>query len=193
MEKMATLSLEARVARFRAANAGFIRIACYAASIVSLVVAWQALGDSFGVLFVPFTTTMKQLWAMLHGGPLLPALWVSGQLYLTTLAINIVMGVVMGLAIARSKLIASAFEPYIYVLYATPTIALVPFVSVLFGFEFWPRVLVAVLISIFPICWEPRKARAAFRASISTSPPYSVPTNANCGETSSCPMSRPTP
>jgi NitT/TauT family transport system permease protein len=147
----ATLSFGARVARFRAANAWWIRVACHTASIVSLLVAWQALGDSFGVLFVPFTTTMKQLWVMLNGGPLLPALWVSGQLYLVTLAINIVLGVTAGLAIARSKLIAAAFEPYIYVLYATPTISLVPFVSVLFGFEFWPRVLVAVLISIFPI------------------------------------------
>ena len=49
------------------------------------------------------------------------------------------------------KLISVAFEPYVYILYATPTISLVPFVSVLFGFEFWPRVLVSVLISIFPI------------------------------------------
>jgi NitT/TauT family transport system permease protein len=150
-EPAATLSVGARVARFRTANAGLIRIACYAASIVSLVVAWQMLGNSFGVLFVPFTATMKQLWAMLHDGSLLPALWVSGQLYLVTLLINIVLGVTVGLAVARSKLIAAAFEPYIYFLYATPTISLVPFVSVLFGFEFWPRVLVAVLISIFPI------------------------------------------
>jgi NitT/TauT family transport system permease protein len=152
MEKPeATVSFGARVARFRTANAGLIRIACYAASIVLLIVTWQALGNSFGVLFVSFTTTMKQLGAMLYGDRLLPALWISGQLYLVTLAINIVVGVVVGLAIARSKLIAAAFEPYIYVLYATPTIALVPFVSVLFGFEFWSRVLVAVLISIFPI------------------------------------------
>ena len=147
----ATLSFGARVARFRTTNAGVIRVACYAASMGALVVAWQALGDGFGVLFVPFTTTMQQLWEMLYGGRLLPALWVSGQLYLITLMINIVVGVTAGLAIARSKLIAAAFEPYVYVLYATPTISLVPFVSVLFGFEFWPRVLVAVLISIFPI------------------------------------------
>jgi ABC-type nitrate/sulfonate/bicarbonate transport system permease component len=144
-------SLGARVARFRTANAGVIQIACYAASIISLLAVWQALGNSFGVLFVPFTTTMKQLWEMLDGGPLLPALWVSGELYIVTLVINIVLGVTVGLAIARIKLIAAAFEPYIYILYATPTISLVPFVSVLFGFEFWPRVLVAVLISIFPI------------------------------------------
>jgi NitT/TauT family transport system permease protein len=112
---------------------------------------WQALGNSFGVLFVPFTTTMKQLWVMLYGGPLLQALIVSGKLYLVTLAIDIVAGVTIGLALARIKLIAAALEGYIYILYATPTISLVPFVSVLFGFEFWPRVLVAVLISIFPI------------------------------------------
>ena len=49
------------------------------------------------------------------------------------------------------KLVAAAFEPYIFILYATPTISLVPFVSVMFGFGFWPKVLVAVLISIFPI------------------------------------------
>jgi NitT/TauT family transport system permease protein len=144
-------SFESRLARFRLVNAWWIRIACYAASIVSLIVAWQALGHSFGVLFVPFTDTMKQLWTLLDGGPLLPALWVSGKLYFVILVINIVVGVGLGLAIARLKLVSAAFEPYIYILYATPTISLVPFVSVLFGFEFWPRVLVGVLISIFPI------------------------------------------
>ena len=144
-------SLGARVNRFRTVNAWWIQIACYAASILLLLVVWQALGNSFGVLFVPFTTTMKQLWVMLDGGPLLPALWVTGKLYLVTLAINIVVGVGVGLSIARLKLFEAAFEPYIYILYATPTISLVPFVSVMFGFEFWPRVLVAVLISIFPI------------------------------------------
>lgn len=116
-----------------------------------LLGAWQALGHSFGVLFVPFTTTMSTLWEMLYGGPLLQALAVSGKLYGVTLGISIVLGVSVGLVLARMKLIAAAFEPYVYVLYATPTISLVPFVSVTFGFEFWSRVLVAVLISIFPI------------------------------------------
>jgi len=147
----AVMTIGARVARFRTVNAWWIQIACYAASITMLIIVWQALGHSFGVLFVPFTTTMKQLWTMLNGGPLLPALWVSGKLYLTTLAINVIVGVTLGLLLARSKLISAAFEPYVFILYATPTISLVPFVSVLFGFEFWPRVLVAVLISIFPV------------------------------------------
>lgn len=116
-----------------------------------LLGVWQALGRSFGILFVPFTTTMERLWEMLNGGPLLPALAVSAKLYGVTLGISIVLGISIGLVLARMKLISAAVEPYIYVLYATPTISLVPFVSVMFGFEFWSRVLVAVLISIFPI------------------------------------------
>jgi NitT/TauT family transport system permease protein len=140
-----------RVRRFRSARAAWIRVACYASSIALLLGVWQALGHSFGVLFVPFTTTMSQLWEMLHGGPLVPALGVSGKLYGVTLVIDIVVGVSLGLVLARLKLIAAALEPYIFVLYATPTISLVPFVSVMFGFEFWSRVLVAVVISIFPI------------------------------------------
>jgi ABC-type nitrate/sulfonate/bicarbonate transport system permease component len=144
-------SIAGRFDRFRAVNAWWIRIACYVLSIVLLLGAWQAFGNSFGVLFVPFTTTMARLWEMLVHGSLLDALWVSGQLYLVTLVINIVVGVTTGLLLARSKLFSAAFEPYVYILYATPTISLVPFVSVMFGFEFWPRVLVSVLISIFPV------------------------------------------
>ncbi len=146
-----TESFGRRVRRLRAPGAPWIRVACYASSIVLLLGAWQALGRSFGVLFVPFTTTMSRLREMLYDGPLLSALAVSGKLYGVTLGISIVVGVSVGLVLARMKLIAAAIEPYIYVLYATPTISLVPFVSVMFGFEFWSRVLVAVLISIFPI------------------------------------------
>ena len=151
MAAQGTASFGARLRRFRSANAWWIRLACYTASILSLIAVWQALGHSFGVLFVPFTTTVRQLWVMLNGGPLLPALLVSSQLYFVTLAINIVVGVSLGLVMARMRLMSAAFEPYVYVLYATPTISLVPFVSVTFGFEFGSRVLVAVLISIFPI------------------------------------------
>ena len=140
-----------RVRQFRAARAGWVRVACYVSSIALLLGVWQALGRSFGVLFVPFTTTMSQLWEMLQSGPLVPALGVSAKLYGVTLVIDIVVGVTAGLVLARMKLIAAALEPYVYVLYATPTISLVPFISVMFGFEFWSRVLVAVVISIFPI------------------------------------------
>jgi NitT/TauT family transport system permease protein len=145
------VSLARRLDRFRTANASWIKPACYAAAIALLIAVWQAFGDSFGVLFVPFSTTMRRLWEMLQSGPLLPGLLVSAKLYAVTLAIDIVLGTAVGLLLARNRLIAAAFEPYIYILYAAPTISLVPFVSVIFGFDFASRVLVAVLISIFPV------------------------------------------
>jgi len=144
-------TLGRRIRRFRSVRASWIRAACYVLSVMLLLGTWQALGHSFGVLFVPFTTTMAQLGEMIDSGPLLPALAGSGKLYGVTLAINIVVGVSFGLLLARSRLIAAALEPYVYILYATPTISLVPFVFVMFGFEFWSRVIVSVIISIFPI------------------------------------------
>lgn len=140
-----------RVQRFRYVHAMWIRLACYLSSLVLLFGVWQALGRSFGVLFVPFTATMRTLWTMLDGGPLPAALLVSGELYVTALTLAIVLGVAIGLALARIKLAAAAFEPYVFIVYATPSISLVPFISVIFGFGFFPKVLVAVLISIFPI------------------------------------------
>jgi ABC-type nitrate/sulfonate/bicarbonate transport system permease component len=140
-----------QVRHFRIAHASGIRFACYASSIVLLVAAWQVFGNSFGVLFVPFTTTLERLWGLIANGSLPEALASSGKLYGTTLAISIVVGVSVGLALARMKLFAASFEPFVYILYATPTISLVPFVSVVFGFYFWARVIVAVIISIFPI------------------------------------------
>src|SRR3974390_3849843 len=109
-------SLENQLARFRIMNGWWIRLTCYALSIVLLLGAWQALGNSFGVLFVPFTTTIGRLWEMVRSGPLLPGLAVSGELYAVTLAINIVVGVSVGLLLARSKPVSAAFEPYIYIL-----------------------------------------------------------------------------
>lgn len=116
-----------------------------------MIAAWQVFGRSFGILFVPFTATVARLWLLLTDGPLLSALGVSAELYFATLAISIVVGVALGLALARIRLVSDALEPWVFVVYATPTIALVPFISVTLGFGFGPKLLVAVLISIFPI------------------------------------------
>jgi NitT/TauT family transport system permease protein len=116
-----------------------------------LLGVWQLVGHSFGVLFVPFSTTMRELWDMTFHGPIPSGLLVSGKLFLASLGISIGVGLVVGLALARSRVLASAFESYIYLVYATPTITLVPFMFAAFGFGFWPQVVIAVLICVFPV------------------------------------------
>src|SRR5207344_2486488 len=45
-------------------------------------------------------------------------------------------------------------EPYIMILYATPMVALIPFILSLMGFGFVPKVLVVFLFAVFPILYN---------------------------------------
>ncbi|MGH9102259.1 MAG: ABC transporter permease, partial [Acidimicrobiales bacterium] len=127
------------------------QMAWYLASLVLLFGVWQLLGHSFGVLFVPFSATVKSLWSLTVHGQIPAALVTSGKVYGAGLGISILLGSVVGLTLARVRLVSAAFEGYIYLLYATPTITLVPFAFAAFGFGFWPQTLITVLIAIFPV------------------------------------------
>jgi NitT/TauT family transport system permease protein len=47
-----------------------------------------------------------------------------------------------------------AIEPYLMILYATPMVALIPFILSLMGFGFAPKVLVVFLFAVFPILYN---------------------------------------
>jgi ABC-type nitrate/sulfonate/bicarbonate transport system permease component len=136
---------------FRDEHADWIRAGCYALSVVLALGFWQATGSDFSVFFAPFSTTLVELWQLTVHGPLLQALATSGGVFGAGLGISIVGGIVFGLALARSKWLAAAFEGYAYLLYSVPTIMLVPFIFILMGFGFWPQVLIVVLIAMFPV------------------------------------------
>jgi len=47
-----------------------------------------------------------------------------------------------------------ALEPYIMILYATPMVALIPFILSMMGFGFAPKVLVVFLFAVFPVLYN---------------------------------------
>src|SRR4029078_261046 len=47
-----------------------------------------------------------------------------------------------------------AIEPYIMILYATPIVALIPFILSLMGFGFSAKVLVVFLFALFPLLFN---------------------------------------
>jgi NitT/TauT family transport system permease protein len=141
----------ARLHDFRSRRSRWIQAACYGASCALLVGVWQAVGNDFGILFVPFTTTLQHLRELIADGTIGAALAVSAQVYVLSLGLSIVVGVSLGLILARIGWFAAAFEPWLFVLYATPTVSLVPFVFAAFGFGVGPQVLVSLLITVFPI------------------------------------------
>jgi NitT/TauT family transport system permease protein len=47
-----------------------------------------------------------------------------------------------------------AIEPYVTLLYATPMVALIPFILSIMGFGFAPKVLLVFLFAVFPVLYN---------------------------------------
>jgi NitT/TauT family transport system permease protein len=113
---------------------------------------WELIGrHTQQSSFAPFSTTIRALWDMTTSGELPHALASSLQLFATGLAFAIVIGFFLGLLLARVRMLRIGLEPYVAMLYATPMVALIPFILSLFGFEFRAKVIVVTLFAIWPI------------------------------------------
>jgi NitT/TauT family transport system permease protein len=82
---------------------------------------------------------------------ILKALWSTTQVALVGLAIAIVLGVLLAVLMTQAKWVERSIYPYAVVLQTIPIIALVPLIGFWFEFNFRSRVIVCVLISLFPI------------------------------------------
>jgi NitT/TauT family transport system permease protein len=83
--------------------------------------------------------------------PLLDGLWSSTQVAALGLLIAIVLGLALATVMSQAKWIENATYPFLVALQAMPILAFVPLIGSLFGFDFWSRVLVCVMIALFPI------------------------------------------
>ena len=61
------------------------------------------------------------------------------------------IGVVTAIAMSQAKWIERSFYPYAVFLQTVPILALVPLIGLWFGYGFGARLLVVVIISLFPI------------------------------------------
>lgn len=82
---------------------------------------------------------------------LLSGLGITAEVAMAGLAIAIVVGVSVAILMSEAKLIERGFYPYLVVLQTIPILALVPLIGFWIGFGFSARIVVCVLISIFPI------------------------------------------
>jgi len=92
--------------------------------------------------------------AAVAGGGLhdqLEGLWLSMKVGLIGLAIAIVLGMAIAILMSQARWVERALYPYAVALQAIPILAFVPLIGVLFGFSFNSRVIVCVIIALFPI------------------------------------------
>ena len=98
--------------------------------------------------------TIPRLIEFIQDGEFFIALGQSLALFGTGFGIAMLIGLPLGILMARLRLIRVGLESYILGLYATPMAALIPFILAIFGFQFWPKVIVVVLFSVFPILYN---------------------------------------
>ena len=127
----------------------------FIASLAAGLVLWEIVGrHSSPAFLVPLSATLERLWQLTLSGTLIPQTLDSAGLFLTGLFLSIAVGMPAGLLLARVPALRVALEPYIMVLYATPMVALIPFILSLMGFGFAPKVLVVFLFAVFPILYN---------------------------------------
>ena len=124
-------------------------------SLLGGIALWEIAGRSTSPAFmVPFSETLVRLWQLIAGGEFLAQCLDSAQLFLNGFVLALLVGVPLGVLLARVRILRVGVEPYIMTLYATPMVALIPFILSMMGFGFAPKVLVVFLFAVFPLLYN---------------------------------------
>ncbi len=82
---------------------------------------------------------------------ILDALWSTTRVALVGLAIAMALGVALAIVMSQARWVEHSIYPYAIALQTIPILAVVPLLGFWFGFDFRSRVIVCVLVSLFPI------------------------------------------
>lgn len=119
---------------------------------VALVAAlwfWSAGSHSF--YFPPLGDMLRAIWTGFTDGPLRADLWFSLRNIVLGLAIAIAAGVLVGLLIGENEGLRKGTGPLLDFIRATPVIAFVPVVMLVFGIGAAPKVFLIFLGCVWPI------------------------------------------
>lgn len=131
------------------------RKAPFLLSLLAGILIWEIAGRNTSTAFmVPFSETLARLWQLAATANFWTQILESALLFLTGFAIAAVVGMPLGMLLARMPALRVGIEPYIMILYATPMVALIPFILSIMGFGFAPKVLVVFLFAVFPILYN---------------------------------------
>ena len=118
-------------------------------SVVVVLGTWEVLGRGEPIL-ASYPSAVVEAFIE-NAGRIFEAFGATMQAVAVGYFTAVVLGVLVGFAMARLRVAKVALNPYVAALYSTPRITLIPVAILLFGIGFELRVLMAVLASVFPI------------------------------------------
>lgn len=123
--------------------------------IVSLVVflsLWEIVGRSINpLLFAPPSRAASAFIELAQTGTLLEASLVTINAVLVGYIAAIVVGIPLGVVLARAKMVGDMLDPYLYGIFSTPRVVIVPLVIVWFGVGYTGRLFLIFLWSMIAI------------------------------------------
>ncbi|MGN0064998.1 MAG: ABC transporter permease [Nocardioides sp.] len=86
---------------------------------------------------------------------ILAATWVTTKTALFGLGVSLVLGLAAAVAMSQARWVERSLYPWAVFLQTVPILAIVPLIGFWFGYEMFARVLVCVIISLFPLIINP--------------------------------------
>lgn len=121
-------------------------------SLVALFLAWHAVASTLSsVILPPPLRVITSFIALTESGELPRAVLETLVPFLEGLGLSIVVGVAIGLALGLYPTLAKLADIYIFILWSTPNIALLPLMIVWFGLGHTAQVVFVFLSAVFPI------------------------------------------
>ncbi len=115
---------------------------------------WELVARSGKVsrlLLAPVSDIVSETLKLLQSGQLMYHLSFSFNNFAVGFLISVVVGIPLGLALGASKTLDRILGPYLWALFSTPRLALLPLITVAIGFGWESKVLLIFLGAVFMI------------------------------------------
>ncbi len=127
-----------------------LRLSWSARSIIGGLVLWEAAGRALQFPWLPpFTSVVAAAWELIATGQIIGNLLISLSSLAMGVTVALAMGIPLGLIMGWYPVAGMILDPYVDAMLASPTLAFVPIVFILFGLSPLTRILVVFLFAFF--------------------------------------------
>ena len=123
-------------------------------AVLAVIALWEYVWSQGWVsplFFSGPSAIAKEFWFQLNEGTLRSDMLFSGKNFILGLSAAAVSGVVLGVLIGWYRTLRLIFDPFLNALYATPRIAMVPLIIIIFGIDWKSKVFIVFMFAFFPI------------------------------------------
>jgi NitT/TauT family transport system permease protein len=123
-------------------------------AVLVFLIIWEIIGSSAGTVAKYISKPSLVLISGLDWifrGDFYHHIYISLLEIMIGFVFAVVMGIIVGLFMGRSRIISGLFDPLMMALYATPLVALIPLLIIWFGIGIGSKIAAVFLFAVFPV------------------------------------------